>query len=266
MSQLSDAKTDFHKDLDRIVDLLAVVDDVRSLGGSKLGGTYNLGDWAEAETLHKSSLSIRTDLPLVSGSLLMFVAGRFEYFVRQAIESTVDSLAEGVSRFDELPEKLRIRLKQRTFEVAQSPQKFNTEAKLAEAYVQDLVQLWTEPYDSTKIQSSLISIMETNIHSSALAELTKSVGINGVWTTMGKQATLQLALHTTEDGATTQEAKSRLDAIMKERNRLAHPTSSHTFPDANKVRESLEFLRALSSSLVDIVAVYQSSLNNGATS
>ena len=47
---------------------------------------------------------------------------------------------------------------------------------------------------------------------------------------------------------------ARLEEIMKERNRVAHPTAANltVFPDANIVKDIAEYLRVLAQVLVEL--------------
>ena len=100
-----------------------------------------------------------------------------------------------------------------------------------------------------------------------LVELLKRVGIKDFWREVGKQAKLKRELQTTNDGETTRKAQSQLNALMDERNQIAHPTSSTHFPDPDKVMTTAIFIEVFADVAMDVVRVQLSDfLNNIDTS
>ena len=145
----------------------------------------------------------------------------------------------------------------RTLEVAQSPQRFGYTEVGADQLLVSLTKSLGETEDGAPvaIASSVLSLTESNMNSRTLSEIFKRVNASGIWTDVGKQAPLKATLGKATDGECTKEAMSKLDTIMKERNGIAHPTSTTTFPDPDQVLESAGFLRLLSSTLVDLSKV-----------
>jgi hypothetical protein len=84
----------------------------------------------------------------------------------------------------------------------------------------------------------------------------KRVGMGEFWKDVGKQASVKLALEKTADGETTAEAMARLNAIMDERNQVAHPTGTTTFPDPDQVLNAARFLKTLASTTVELAKVH----------
>ena len=76
------------------------------------------------------------------------------------------------------------------------------------------------------------------------------------WREVGKQATVKLELEIAADSETTAEAQARLNAIMDERNQVAHPTSSTQFPNPDQVLKAARFLKTLAATTVDLAKVY----------
>jgi len=89
-----------------------------------------------------------------------------------------------------------------------------------------------------------------------LNDLLKRVGMNDFWKEAGKQTAMKLELGKATDGETTAEAQSRLNAIMDERNQVAHPTGNTTFPDPDQVLSVSRFLKTLASTVVELAKVY----------
>lgn len=258
MTQLSNILQQFHDDLDRASDLLSLIRAFRTFGGS--AAPVEVEDatvpWPEALELARSAPLVRTDLPIMSGSILLYLSGRFENFVRELVMALGDEYASKASAYEELPQSVRDEIFQRTLEVAKSPTKYNYRA----SDVQRIVSALADSLDSSRgssvvIESRLLAITDANMHARMMAEIFKRVGIEQLWRELGKQAPLKTYLGKADDGQCTAAASARLDAMMKERNGVAHPTAATTFPDPDQVQEMVEFLRVLSRVVVDLALI-----------
>jgi hypothetical protein len=167
-----------------------------------------------------------------------------------------DEQAANAATYQDLPESVRTELFNRTLEVAQSPSKYNFEAADAAKMIKVLGDsLNPVAGASVLVETRLLAITESNMHSRMMAEIFKRVGIQQVWRELGKQAPLKTYLGEADDGQCTAAASARIDALMKERNGIAHPTASTTFPDPDQVRDTVAFLRVLSRVLVDLALI-----------
>lgn len=258
MDRLELAYEEFAADIKRIEHLVELVKSIRKFGATspEEAGGNDANVWEEAQVLWRQSKERRTDLPIVSGSLLMYMAGRFEFFVRQLVEVTAEEMASGVDSYGNLPDKFRVHLKSQTLEVVQNPRRYGYDDVVADGYLKDFARLLDGNYHATMVSATLLSLTDANLKSRMLTDITKRLGLENIWKDLGKQAFLKIALDTATDGETTAEAQSRLDAVMDERNSLAHPTSDMTFPDPEKVMETAKFLSALSQALRDLFRVY----------
>lgn len=260
MSQLTDTLITFHNDLNRARDLLTLVEEFRAFAGSTR--PVELSDdgtvWPEATTLLELAPQVRTDLPLLAGSMLLYACGRFEFFVREVVTIIADEIIGNSKDYGSLPESLRKEIFDRTVAVAGSPSKWGFETGQAERLISILgANLSAMDSLSFQVESGILGITETNMNSRTVAEVFKRVSITGVWNEIGKQAPLKKLLSKSTDNECTNEATNRLDALMKERNSLAHPTGETSFPSLDQVQSSCEFLRTLSSVIVDVAQVPQ---------
>jgi hypothetical protein len=82
-----------------------------------------------------------------------------------------------------------------------------------------------------------------------------------VWTEVGKQSKTKYHLGITTDADATKHAQSRLNKIMEERNRIAHPTGQTNFPGPDEVLEATGFLKMLAEVIVEILRVYMVKFN-----
>jgi RiboL-PSP-HEPN len=260
-TSLATAREDFHQDLERAEHLLRLVKSFREFGTSSPPAQMSDGsvEWAEALNLAEAAPKVRTDLPLLSGSLLLYVCGRFEYFVRELIVALADDMAANVQNYSDLPERLRTELELRTLEVAQNPRKYGYEPNHARQclvlHASNLSATSGPTSASITISSRVLTITDANMNSRMLADLFKRVNIVDLWSDLGKQAPLKAKLGKAGDKECTGEAVSLLDEMMRDRNSIAHPSGSFSFPDPDQVLESVDFLKTLSVVLVDVVQV-----------
>lgn len=249
----------FHADLQRAEHLLNLVKAFKKFATSSIPIEIENTSvvWPAAVGLAESAPRVRTDLPIFSGSILVYVCGRFESFIREVVIMMADEMATGVKTFGELPEVVRTHLQSRTLEISQNPRRFG----FAEAEVEGLIialgqNLLTPPTaGAVTISSKVLAVTESNMNSRTLADVFKRVNVNGLWSDLGKQAPLKSHLSMGGDKECTTEASSRLDTIMRERNSIAHPVGTFTFPDPDQVLESVHFLKVLSRIVIDLTQV-----------
>lgn len=261
MNGLDEVLNDFRADVSRAEHLLTLVKTFREFGASMAPQAIidATAPWPEAIALHDSSRLRRTDLPVLSGSLQLYLAGRFEYCIRQVVQAIADEIASRAMKYSDLPYSLRTELKYRTIEVAQNPRRYGYDEFQAEALLASLVANLQSVAGPLTVSSNVLSITESNMKDRVLADLLKRVGMNDFWKEVGKQANVKLHLETMSDSETTAEAQSRLNALMDERNQVAHPTSSTQFPDPDQVLKAASFLNTLASVTVDLAKVYLAS-------
>lgn len=256
---------DFSSDLKRIEHLVVLIRSLREFAGSQLSGSSGSSEWVESRDLWGKAKDRRTDLPLIAGSLLMYLAGRFEFFVRQLVETTAEEMAVAVDSFNKLPEKYCSCLKSQVLELAQNPRRYGYDDVAAEGCLKDFSHLIVGNYDPNRVSVALLGLTEFNLKARILADISKRLGMENLWKDLGKQSLLKLALEKTGDGETIREAQSRLDALMEERNGLAHPSGEMTFPDPEKVVETTRFVSALGQALTDLFRVYLVQWNSETT-
>lgn len=266
MSALDPVLAEFKVDVERAEHLLALVKTFREFGAStppvvEAGQTDS---WPAAKSLHEASGHRRTDLPVLSGSLQLYLAGRFEYCIRQIVEVVADEIGVRATKFMDLPESIRTELKTRTLEVVQNPRRYGYSEGEADALLSALVASKAAVGSPVPIASEVLSLTDSNMKDRVLADVLKRVGMTDYWTSIGRQATVKLALEQSGDGETTEVARARLNSIMDERNQVAHPTSSTHFPDPDQVMKSAHFLKMLASTTVDLAKVYLAGYNPGA--
>lgn len=260
MSGLDFILKQFHKDLERAGHLLNLITEFRKFAGSDVPIDVESGRvaWPEAVKLAGIAPRVRTDLPVLSGSILLYICGRFEYFVREVVVFLADEMVTKVESFKDLPDRLKSELRSKTLEISQNPARYGYSHGEAEQLIISLARnLETSGVSSgaVSISSRVLSVTESNMNPRTLAEVLKRVDIRDVWTEIGKQAPLKAHLSKGSDRECSSEAQVRLEAMMKERNGVAHPTDATSFPGPGQVIEYSDFLKVLSRVIVDIALV-----------
>ncbi|TFD75458.1 hypothetical protein E3T54_12080 [Cryobacterium sp. Sr8] len=252
----------FHLDIDRAGHLLRLIKEFRSFAGRAVPAEVQDGsvDWKESTDLITTANHVRTDLPILAGSILLYVCGRFEYFVRELLTAMADDLAANATVYSDLPESVRSELMAGTLEIAKNPHRFGYTPSAVEQMLISLARSLDVPVIGApvSISSRVLSLTDANMNSRTLGEVFKRVNVSGVWSDIGKQAPLKTYLVKVTDGDCTADAMNRLDKMMKIRNGIAHPTGTTSFPDPDQVIDFSDFLRVLSSTLVDVSRVPRS--------
>lgn len=244
------ALADFERDLDRVDQLLKLIHvfrDFASIEESEATGhSHDL--WTTAQ-------GVRTHLPTLSGSLLLYLCGRFDYFVKQLVGTIVDDLVDKSATYEELPSALQKEYLIRTLLINQNPNKFGYTTATAVTLAAELANNLagnTVGASGLQIDAAAITITESNMNPGTLAGLLRRVGIDNVWDTLSKQLPLRTYLGEGTEAGCRAAAIARLEDIMSERNKIAHPTGTTSFPDANAVQGIAQYLRVLAQVLVDL--------------
>jgi hypothetical protein len=241
---------DFDKDIGRVEQLLRLIYIFRDFAGQAAPESVE-----PALELYEAAQGARTDLPVLSGSLLLYLCGRFEYFVRELVGTIVDDLVDKAATYEDLPGQLRKEVLSRTLQINLNPRKFNHTEESASTLAAQLADNLSGRIDagaSMFVDSSTVTITESNMRPDVLSDLFKRIGIGGLWDTLGKQLALKSLLdEATEDGC-KKAAVARLDDIMSERNKVAHPIGDVVFPDAALVEEMARYFKSLAQVLLEL--------------
>lgn len=259
MTQLDTILGLFHDDLRRTRELLELTKEFRNFAGSTVPSEVKDGtiSWPEAMSLASAAPRVRTDIPILSGSMLLYICGRFEYFVREVVLALADDIVSKVTDYEQLSAKIRDEILAKTLDVVQNHSRYGYTKSEAE---QMLISLGANLDTSGSgvapaVELRVLTLTEANMHSRTVSEVLRRVNITDLWTEVGRQAVLKVHLSVSADRECKEQATSKLDALMKERNSIAHPTGVTAFPDPDRVIESANFLQLLSQILVDIAKI-----------
>jgi len=245
----------FHNDLSRIEKLIKLTETLKEFGDvnppGNIEGEFFLAATQLREDVRKSSALF----PVLSGTLLLYISGRFENFVRATFETLCDMYAEKCKKFEELPEKMQSGLVYYTAMVMPNPRKFGFDSIQVGAFIQNLSENMSSDKELAEVNSKCLSITEANMNSAMMHDLFSRISLTTIWQEVGKQANLKMHFENNVDSEVTTKAKKVLDDIMGIRNKIAHPNGEPEFPDASAVLSNIEYLKILASEIVNCCAV-----------
>ena len=211
--------------------------------------------------LHASAKESHADIPILNGVLILYIAGRFENFIREIFEDLCDSLAGQFEVFTHLPKQMQGNLVRFTAEVIANPRKFGHAENGAAAFVKTLSDnLSGETLYG--VNSKCLSITTENMKPETLNEIFGRIGANNIWERIGQQANVQSLFSVDQPDKATREAKKTLNELMNLRNLIAHPSGGITWPATDKVKEYTQYCEAIALAISDICSVWSGTLGN----
>lgn len=247
---------EFDRDLAKIEELIRFVIQFRSFGANTPAPCDGLSSAFEhaAQDLHRVSAEVRTDLPILVGSLLLYACGRFEYFVGELVRTLADNCVTKAESYAALSQVIRKSLREQLLAVLGKPGKYEylglSDRQLAITLSKLVVADAGEaPSD---IPTQILSLTDTNMNHVTLKSVFARVGVNDVWSDISKQAPLRTHFQTAAEGDCRKAATSFLDELMKLRNSIAHPIGSPYFPSPETALEHCLSLRELSRAISDV--------------
>ena len=255
--------TDFEKDLDRVASQLDFIEIIRKFTSYiphqddlSLGTPFG----AEALAVHTGAKCIHSNLPLASGTLILYTCGRFEAMVRMLFEDLCQRLVTKAGSFDRLPKKMRANLPIFTAKVISNPRKYGHADNGVRAFVTTLASNLAVGATVERINHECLSLTEANMRADVLAELFVRIGVPNIWSQISEQASLKALFQEAESKQVEVKARRKLDDLMDLRNRIAHPSGELEWPSVDSLREYINFLRLLGRSMSELTCVYEVTL------
>jgi hypothetical protein len=208
---------------------------------------------ASSVQLHLDVKKSSVSLTILSGTLLLYLAGQFENFIKESMKIVADEYSSKCTKFEQLPVSLQNHLLSQTAEAVQKPTKYNFEKPDTFRLIVQLAANINAVNGIGQLNSDLLVITETNMRPETLSDLLKRFEIKDVWKEVAKQTRTKLFLQNEKEIEVEKILKEKLNEIMEARNKVAHPSSAPEFPDASKVKEFIDYLELLSSVLVEIL-------------
>lgn len=252
---------DFILDLKRLKRMLDISSHLRSFPAITVNPDELQDDTAKNAVieLHALAKESHSDIPILNGVLLLYLAGRFENFVRDIFEDLCDSLASQFKEPAHLPKQMQENLVRYTAEVIANPRKYGHAENGIIAFVKTLADnLSGVPLSG--VNSKCLSITTENMWPDTINEIFLRIGANKVWERIGQQANVQALFQSDQPEKATRDAKKMLTDLMTLRNRIAHPSEAITWPSTEKAVEYLHYCEEIAIALSQICGVWNNTL------
>ncbi|WDF75787.1 HEPN domain-containing protein [Mucilaginibacter sp. KACC 22773] len=253
---------EFKGDLEHLRKLLVLTENVKLFTSSSFAPNAAIAN----DNFINKGLQIQTlgreaniGLTFVPGTLVLYLAGRFEYFVRSIFEDLAAGIADKCLKFDNLPKDFKENLFSFTADVMKNPRKYGHAENGRNSFINTLSDN-IKGLNITSVNIKCISITTENMRPTILAELFARIGAKEVWTKVGQHPKMQIFFETSDTGLATNEAKKQLDQFMDLRNTIAHPSVSFSWPDMTTIISHINFIENLSLALDEVSGIYLLSL------
>jgi hypothetical protein len=254
---------DFSLDLERLKKILALAESTGKLRLHVFDPAMVSDNDLRATivSLHAASQNAHAEMPIFNGVLLLYLAGRFENYVREIFEDLVNTLADECAEFAQLPKPMRENLVIYTAEVIANPRKYGHAENGAAAFVRTLADnLSGQPL--TAVNSKCLSITSENMRPDVLADLFGRIGIKEVWEKIGHQAQVQQFFAVDQSEKATSLAKSFLKDFMELRNQIAHPSGALAWPRLDITLQHIQFCEVIARVLMELCTLWASTVGN----
>lgn len=257
--------SEFDSDLGRVLEQLELIEQLRKFASQAdqdaVVDSSPLNEYLAASHLVlQSTKKAHSSLAILEGTLVLYIAGRFEEFVRSSIEDICDRLIMRHGSFTALPKAMQDSLIRQTATVMLEPRKYGHAENGVRSFVATLAANFANQAGVTQaVNSQCLSITDANMRAEVIADLFKRVGVKDIWKSLGTQALILALFQTVDAGAAEAAAKKLLNELMDDRNRVAHPSGSFDWPASEKVAHYVRFLKAIATALNSLIPVFEAS-------
>jgi hypothetical protein len=212
-----------------------------------------------AENVHVKSREANVGMVFIPGTIVLYLGGRFEYFIKTVFEELSMSIALKCKKFEYLPKEYKENLIALTSEVIKSPAKYNHGENGVKTFITNLSNN-INGVEITDINTRCLSITSENMRPQILSDLFNRIGAKDIWIKLGHQAKLQTFFETADANKAQKDATKFLNDFMDIRNKVAHPSGSFQWPDTKAVMKHIDYFEVLSRQICDLASVYETSL------
>ena len=253
---------DFYKDIEHLKAVLNLADSLKGFSAQNNEPKIDLPDnkFLElAENVHLKSREANVGMVFIPGTIVLYLGGRFEYFVKTLFEELSMSIAIKCTKFDYLPKEYKENLISLTSEVIKSPAKYGHGENGVKTFITNLSDNINGSL-ITDINTKCLSITSENMRPQILSDLFSRIGVKEIWVKLGQQARLQSFFETADSSKAQKDATKCLNDFMDIRNKVAHPSGSFQWPDTKTVMHYIEYFEMLAKQICDVATVYEASL------
>lgn len=253
---------DFCKDIEHLRAVLNLADSLKNFSAQNNEPKIELPDnkFLElAEAVHSKSREANFGMVFIPGTIVLYLGGRFEYFIKTLFEELSMTIALKCKKFDYLPKEYKENLIALTSEVIKSPLKYNHGENGVKTFITNLSNN-INGIEITDINTKCLSITSENMRPPILNDLFNRIGAKDIWVKLGHQAKLQAFFETADASKAQKDATKFLNDFMDIRNKVAHPSGSFQWPDTKTVMKHIDYFEVLGKQICDLASVYETSL------
>lgn len=235
---------DFKRILENSEKLIVLIDNVREYSGKQIvSESYSDEFYKHALVLYNTSKENSLNLVVLIGTLLLYVAGQFEQYIKECMKIVAEDYSNKCKCFDELPAGMQSNLINRTAEIIIHPLKYGFAKDDAKSLINQLSSSLSSSVMPLNINSDCLVITEQNMRPDILNDLLKRFEIKDIWKEISKQSSIKAYLGIEDENEIEKKMKQVLNDLMEDRNAVAHPSSIPIFPDSQKMKNYIEYLR-----------------------
>lgn len=256
---------EYIEDMKSVENIINLIDSLRIASAINIDNDVDELKYKPIIDLHNQTTQCKLSLPILPGTLVLYLGGRFEFFVKTIFEELCLDIASRCNSYKQLPRSMRENLLKFTAEVIANPRKYGHGDKGVESFIRntnDNVNL--DKVDN--INSVCLSITYENMRPETLKDLFERIGAQNTWTTLAEQAEIKVFLKTNNTEQAKKLAQKHLNDFMDIRNKIAHPSKDITWPDIDTVRFYMDYLIRLGTSIKSICQLYAVQYENNSES
>ncbi len=253
---------DFLKDIDDLRAVLKLADSLKSFSAQNNEPEIEITDnkFLElAEIVHSKSRDANFGMVFIPGTIVLYLGGRFEYFIKTLFEELSMTIALKCKKFEYLPKEYKENLIAFTSEVIKSPAKYNHGENGVKTFITNLSNN-VNGLEIADINTKCLSITSENMRPPILNDLFNRIGAKDIWVKLGHQANLQAFFETADASKAQKDATKFLNDFMDIRNKVAHPSGSFQWPDTKAVMKHIDYFEVLGQQICNLASVYETSL------
>lgn len=254
---------DFEGDLDKVAAQLNFIEVIRKFTACtppQDDPSLTTPFGTEALLVLDGAKSVHGNLPLASGTLILYTCGRFEAMTRVLFEDLCQRLVAKANRFARLPKKMRESLPIFTAKVIADPRKYGHAENGVRFFVTTLASNLAVDAKVERVNHECLSLTESNMRAEVLADLFGRIGATKIWAQISEQASLKAFFQEADSTKVESKARKKLDDLMELRNRIAHPSGELDWPSVESLHEYIQFLRLMARSMSELTSVYEVTL------
>ncbi|WP_075591013.1 HEPN domain-containing protein [Labilibacter marinus] len=247
--------SEFSLDLDDIVgvvNLLAKLEQKKNLNCTTDEKSEFELQFIEVQNLYKDSSKGINKIP---GTIVPYVAGRFEIFVKTIFEETATQVAKIHPMFKKLPSEFQSSLIEDTSKVIADPRKFQHGEGARDSFIKNLHNN-IHNNDLSTINYQCISTTERNMKANILGELFKKISYKRIWEDIAAQANIRFYFDGQEPSKVKSDCEKKLNDFMSKRNGIAHPSNDVTWLSISEFIDYIEFLKELGAAISSVCPLF----------